>query len=218
MEIIWYGHASFRLKDRNSTVVTDPYDDSLGLVLPRPKADIVTISQDTSRHNYVKGVKGEFQVVDGPGEYEIGGTFVTGIRTWPSKKGEGIVNNIFVIYMENLSICHLGNLSHVPTQSQVEDLGNIDILLAPVGGQSALNAAQAAEVISLIEPYLVIPMHYSVPGLHSDLEAADKFLKELGMAKAKTVSTLKITKSTLPEETHVVLLEMRTGLKESSGR
>lgn len=213
MDIIWYGHACFRLKDRNSTVVTDPYDKTLGLPLPRPKADIVTISHSVPHHNHTAGVKGEFKVVDGPGEYEIGGTFITGICMVPSKKNDSRKattpqNNVFVIYMDDLAICHLGDLDHVPSQNQVEDMGNIDVLLIPVGGgQNALNAALAAEVISLIEPYIVIPMHYKLPNITIKLDPVDKFLKEMGIAKTDAVASLRLTQSSLPEETQVVLLE-----------
>ena len=145
MDITWYGHACFRLKDRTTSVVTDPYDKTLGLPLPRPKADIVTISHATPHHNYTAGVKGEFKVVEGPGEYEIGGIFITGIHLAAPKKeshDSAAQNNIYVIYLEDIAVCHLGDLPHVPTQNQVEDLGSIDILMVPVGGQNALNAAQ----------------------------------------------------------------------------
>jgi L-ascorbate metabolism protein UlaG (beta-lactamase superfamily) len=214
MEITWYGHACFRLKDRTITVVTDPYDKTLGLPLPRPKADIVTISHDTPHHNYTAGVKGEFKIVDGPGEYEIAGVFITGIHLAVSQdtggKNSAAQNNIYVIYLEDIALCHLGDLNHVPTQNQVEDLGSIDVLMAPVGGQNALNAAQAAEVISLIEPYVVIPMHYQLPGLTIKLDPVEKFLKEMGLTKADTVDTLKLTKTSLPEETQIVLLDAKS--------
>jgi len=212
MEIIWYGHACFRLKDRNSTVVTDPFDKSLGLPLPRPKADIVTISHQSPHHNYIAGIKDDFKVIDGPGEYEIGGTFITGIRMISTKKSANgaLPNNVFVFYMEDLAICHLGDLDQIPTQSQVEGMGSINVLMVPVGGKQALNAAQAAEVISLIEPDIVIPMHYQLPGITIDLDPVSKFLKEMGVTKAEPESVLKLTKSNLPEETQIVLLDPRT--------
>jgi L-ascorbate metabolism protein UlaG (beta-lactamase superfamily) len=218
MEIIWYGHACFRLKDRITTVVTDPYDKTLGLPLPYPKTDIVTVSHDAPHHNHVAGVKGEFKVIDGPGEYEIGGVFITGIHLATPKKindndndNEVVAqNNIYVIYIEDIAVCHLGDLNHVPTQNQVEDLGSIEVLMVPVGGQNALSAAQAAEVISLIEPYIVIPMHYHLPALEIKLDPIDKFLKEMGLTKADTVDTLKLTKSGLPEETQIVLMEAKS--------
>ncbi|MCK6626128.1 MAG: MBL fold metallo-hydrolase [Anaerolineae bacterium] len=212
MEITWYGHACFRLKDRTTSVVTDPYDKTLGLPLPRPKADIVTISHDVPHHNHTDGLKGEFKVIAGPGEYEIGGIFITGIHLASPKKSADKVaqNNIYVIYIEDIAVCHLGDLSHVPTQNQVEDLGSIEVLMVPVGGQNTLNAAQAAEVISLIEPYIVIPMHYYLPDLTVKLDPVDKFLKEMGVTKSDTVDTLKLTKAGLPEETQIVLLEAKS--------
>lgn len=212
MEITWYGHACFRLKDRTTSVVTDPYDKTLGLPLPRPKADIVTISHDVPHHNHTDGLKGEFKVIAGPGEYEIGGIFITGIHLASPKKSDDKVaqNNIYVIYIEDIAVCHLGDLSHVPTQNQVEDLGSIEVLMVPVGGQNTLNAAQAAEVISLIEPYIVIPMHYYLPDLTVKLDPVDKFLKEMGVTKSDTVDTLKLTKAGLPEETQIVLLEAKS--------
>lgn len=214
MELTWYGHACFRLKDRNITVVTDPYDKTLGLPLPRLKADIVTISHPVPHHDYVANVKGEFKVIDGPGEYEIGGIFITGVQMTSSKKknssGESTSNTVFVFYVDEIAICHLGDLSYVPSQSQVEDMGSIEVLLAPVGGQNTLNAAQAAEVISLIEPQVVVPMHYHLPELTVKLDPVEKFLKEMGIAKADKMDTLKLTKSNLPEETQVILLEAKS--------
>ncbi len=221
MEILWYGHACFRLKDRNSTVITDPFNKSLGLSLPPPNADIVTISHRSPHHSYVEGVKGEFSVIDGPGEYEIGGTFITGIRMLPLKgedpKDTILQNNVFVIYMDDIAICHLGDISHVPSQNQVEDMGNIDILLVPVGGQKALNATQASEVISLVEPYIVIPMHYDLPELTLVFDPVSKFLKEMGIAKADTVESLKLTKSNLPEETQIILLNPKGQTNPDNG-
>lgn len=214
MEITWYGHACFRLKDRTTTVITDPYDKTLGLPLPRPKADIVTISHATPHHNHTAGLKGEFMVIDGPGEYEIGGVFITGIHLAAPKKTDDndstAQNNIYVIYLEDIAICHLGDLSHIPSQNQVEDLGSIDVLMVPVGGHQALNATQAAEVISLIEPYVVIPMHYQLPDLTIKLDPVEKFLKEMGVTKADPIDTLKLAKTSLPEETQIVLLEVKS--------
>lgn len=212
MDIVWYGHACFRLKGRGATVVTDPYDKSLGLSLPRLKADIVTVSHNTPHHNYTAAVKGDFKVINSPGEYEIKGVFVTGVQmTAPqkSKAGESPRNIVFVIYMDDITLCHLGDLSHVPTQSQVEDMGNIDVLMVPVGGKNALNAAQAAEVISLIEPRTVIPMHYRLPDLAIKFDPVSKFLKEMGISKAETAEILKLTQASLPEETQVVLMDTK---------
>lgn len=214
MEITWYGHACFRLRGRSGTVVVDPYDKELGLGSLNLKADIVTVSHDHPHHNYIAGVKGDFKVVDSPGEYEISDIFITGIHMLPAKKRQNgqaasVKNNIFVIDIEDITICHLGDLNYVPTQEQVEDMGSIDVLLIPVGGQNALNAAQAAEVISLIEPYMVIPMHYQLPNLPLKFDPVSKFLKEMGIAKEEAIDSLKISKSSLPEETQIVLLKAK---------
>jgi L-ascorbate metabolism protein UlaG (beta-lactamase superfamily) len=209
MDITWYGHACFRLKSREGTVITDPYDKSLGLSPPSIKADIVTVSHNAPHHNNTKVAKGAY-VVDGPGEYEINGVFVTGVHIAPAKNAQNADrNNVFVIYLDDITICHLGDLSHVPGQKQVEDMGNIDVLLVPVGGQNALKAAQAAEVISLIEPYVVIPMHYNLPNITVKLDPVKKFLTEMGITKTETVESFKLTKSSLPDETQVVVMDAR---------
>jgi L-ascorbate metabolism protein UlaG (beta-lactamase superfamily) len=165
------------------------------------------VSHNAPHHNNTKAAKGAY-IVDGPGEYEINGVFVTGVHIAPAKDAkEAGRNNVFVIYLDDIAICHLGDLSHVPTQKQVEDMGNIDVLLVPVGGQNALKAAQAAEVISLIEPYTVIPMHYKLPNITVKLDPVKNFLTEVGITKTETVESLKLTKSSLPDETQVVVLD-----------
>lgn len=211
MEITWYGQSCFRLRDRLATVITDPYDKGIGYTLPRVRADIVTVSHDHPDHNYVKGVKGEPKIIVGPGEYEVRGVFITGIPTFHDrKKGASRGRNtVFLFDFEGLTVCHLGDLGHVPTQSQVEALSDIDVLLVPVGAVSTINAAQAAEVISLLEPRLVIPMHYKTKALEVKLDSVSKFLKEMGLSKLATQESLKVTKSSLPDETQVMLLDYK---------
>ncbi len=211
MEIDWFGHSCFRLRTRDITVVNDPYEKSIGLSLPRPRADIVTISHNHQGHDNTEGVRGNPKIINGPGEYEIGGAFVTGVRTFHDKRNgkDRGKNTAYVITLDGLNICHLGDLGHVPTQTQAEDLGNVDILLVPVGGVSTINASEATEVIALFEPMVVIPMHYRVPDLAFKLDSVDKFVKEMGLKKAETIETYKVTKDTLPKETQVVLLEMK---------
>jgi L-ascorbate metabolism protein UlaG (beta-lactamase superfamily) len=208
MDIIWYGHACFRLKSREGTVITDPYDKTLGLSLPAIKADIVTVSHRAPHHSFVKAVKGDAYVIDTPGEFEINGVFVTGVHMPPANNAtNGVRNNVYVIYLDDISICHLGDLNHVPTQKQVEDMGSIDVLLVPVGGLNSLKATQAAEVVSLIEPYIVIPMHYKLPGISLKLDPVSKFLTEMGITKTETVDLLKLAKPSLPEETQVIVMD-----------
>ena len=212
MEINWYGHACFRLKDRNLTVVCDPYDKSIGLTLPRLRADVVTVSHEAPGHNYVQGVKDWRKVISGPGEYEIEGIFITGIPTFHGRK-EGASplepNTVFLIELEELTVCHLGDLGHVLTETQVEALPNIDVLIVPVGGRRTLDAAKAAEVISIIEPSIVIPMHYRMTDTHMHLDPVERFLKEMGVPAPEPVGLLRITKAQLPEETQVVVMEVK---------
>jgi len=208
MEIFWYGYACFRLRDRGIAIVTDPYDDSIGYQLPRLRAEVVTVSHPHPSHNNVKAVRGRRKVLDGPGEYEVQGVFITGIATYHDrKKGkERGTNTIFLFDFDGVTVCHLGSLGHPLTQAQTELLSDVSVLLVPVGGGSTLNAARAAEVISQVEPKIVIPMRYRTPGLSVRLDSVSRFLKEMGQPKPEPVDSLKITARSLPEDTQVVLL------------
>ena len=220
MEITWYGHSCFRMIERNvATIVTDPFDKSIGLTVPRMKADIVTVSHSAPGHSNLDAVKGAHALY-GPGEYEISGVFVTGVPTRMMANGNGKPkstsnavgkNTIYVFDFDGLTVCHLGDLDHVPSQARIEALGTVDLVLVPVGGGRGLNAASAAEVISLIEPSLVIPMHYKTPNVKLKLESPSKFLKEMGLGKSVPQDSLKVTKSNLPDETQVVVLMPKGG-------
>ncbi|MCC6298895.1 MAG: MBL fold metallo-hydrolase [Anaerolineales bacterium] len=217
MEITWYGHSCFRLTERNyATVVTDPFDNkSIGYSALKLKSDIVTVSHDAPGHNNVDAVKGASHVIDGAGEFEIGGVFVTGVSTdgggASKKKGKGSASNtIYVFDYDGITVAHLGDLKQTPTQSEIESLGTINVALVPVGGGGGLNAAKAAEVISLIEPNLVVPMHYSTPAVKVSLESLNKFIKEMGLSKQESQPSLKVTRSGLPDETHIVVLDYQT--------
>ncbi len=215
MEITWYGHSCFRMTERGlATVVTDPYDHKqVGYDPLKLKADIVTISHNTPGHNHLSAVKGENRVIDGPGEYEIGGVFITGIQTnGHSKKDTNEPRNtLFLFDFNGVTVLHLGDLNRVPSQTEVEDLGPIHVALVPVGAGGGLNAIKATEVISLLEPNIVIPMHYATPASTATtqpLEPLAKFLKEMGLSHLETVPSIKIQNTnSLPEETKVVVLD-----------
>ena len=211
MEIDWFGHACFRLRGREGTVITDPYGKEIGLSFARPRGDIVTISHTHPGHSFDKGVKGDPKVIDGPGEYEVKNVFITGVPTSHDKKGgkDRGKNTVYVFDMDGLTICHLGDLGHVPTQPQAEAFGNVNVLLIPVGGVSTINASDAAEIVSMIEPQIVIPMHFEHSELAFKLEPATKFFKEMGIKPPTAVPVLKVTKDSLPSETQVVLLEAK---------
>jgi L-ascorbate metabolism protein UlaG (beta-lactamase superfamily) len=213
MEITWYGQSCFRLTERGmATVVTDPFDSgAIGYSPLKLKADIVTVSHDAAGHNNTDAVKGTLHVITGPGEFEIGGVFITGVQTDnPGKKtGDLLRNTLYVFDYDGLTVAHLGDLKNVPSQAEVEALGTVNVMLVPVGGGGGLNAAKAAEVVSLLEPNLVIPMHYATPDAKVQLDSLSKFLKEMGLssnAVEKQVS-LKVTRSSLPDETRVVTLD-----------
>ncbi|NLE76160.1 MAG: MBL fold metallo-hydrolase [Chloroflexi bacterium] len=216
MEITWYGYACFRLRDRGIAIITDPYDQSLGYRLPRLRGDIVTVSHNHPTHNFVKGVRGYRKVLEGPGEYEVQGVFVSGIATYhDDKKGaKSGGNTLFLFEFDDVSICHLGSLGHPLTQAQTEMLTDVSVLLVPVGGGSTLDAARASEVISQVEPRIVVPMRYHTPGLAVKLDPIGKFLKEMGLPQPEAVSSLKVTAQSLPQDTQVVLMEPATAADE----
>lgn len=216
MEITWYGHSCFRLSERGlASIVTDPFDDSIGYDSPRLKADIVTVSHAAPGHNYVEAVRGA-RAITGPGEYEIGGVFITGIATpRPADKRRAEAgprrNTLFVFDFDGLTVAHLGDLDHVPTQSQVEELGTVSVALVPVGGGGGLNASQAVEVVSLIEPAIVVPMHYKTNETTLKLDPLGRFLKEMGLSAVKTEDSLTVKRGSLPDETQVVVLDYKRG-------
>jgi L-ascorbate metabolism protein UlaG (beta-lactamase superfamily) len=216
MEITWYGHSCFRLTERSlATVVTDPFDsESVGYEPLKLKADIVTSSHDAPGHNYLNAVKGYEHGITGPGEFEIGGVFITGVQTdaQSKKASDRPRNTLYVFDYDGLTVAHLGDLRSVPTQAEIEALGTVNVALVPVGGGGSLNAAKAAEVVSLLEPNLVIPMHFHTPASKLPLDRLDKFLKEMGLHEADTAPSLKVTHSGLPDETKVIVLEYQRGL------
>jgi L-ascorbate metabolism protein UlaG (beta-lactamase superfamily) len=211
MEITWYGLSCFRLTERNlATVVTDPFDSQIAGYEPlKLRADILTVSHEAPGHSYTSGVKGYSHLINTPGEFEIGGVFITGIQTNGIDKHDAAEprNTLYVFDYEGVTVAHLGDLRRVPSQTEIEALGTVHIALVPVGGGGGLNAAKAAEVVSLLEPGFVIPMHYGTSASNLKLAPLSKFLKEMGLGTIKPQPSLKVTKSMIPEETRVVVLD-----------
>lgn len=207
MEIVWYGLSCFRMTERGmASVVTDPYYANIGFPSLKLRANVVTVSHDAPGHSNVRAVKGERRVITGPGEYEIGGVFVTAILTG-GKKVDKRQTIVYVFDFDGLTVAHLGDLSYVPSQAEIEHMGAVDIALVPVGGGEALTPSQATDVISLIEPAIVIPMHYKIGPEKVELGSVERFLSEMGLTDQERLATLKINRSGLGEETQVVLLE-----------
>ena len=209
MNINWLGHSCFKIAGRQVTVVTDPYSPSLGYLSGKTTANIVTVSHQHEGHSYVEGVGGEPKLVAGPGEYEINGVLIIGIATFHDAVGGSQLgkNTVYVMEVDGVSVCHLGDLGHVLTTGQVEELGTVDVLLLPVGGVSTINASMAAEVVRQLEPKVVIPMHYQTMALNWNLEPVDKFLKEIGIKEVSSQTKLSFTKPSLPENTQVFLMD-----------
>ncbi|MFC2067315.1 MBL fold metallo-hydrolase [Chloroflexota bacterium] len=212
------GHSCFRIRGSQSVIITDPYPPDLGYTLGNTKANMVVVSHQHPSHSYIQGIvgepqsaagPGEYRLVTGPGEYEISGILIIGIATFHDTEGgrKRGKNTVYIIDVDGIAVCHLGDLGHVLTSEQVEEIGDVDVLLLPVGGVSTLDAPMAAEVIRQLEPKAVIPMHYKTPAIDLELEPVEKFLKEMGIEQINPQPKLALTVSSLPISTQVFLLD-----------
>jgi L-ascorbate metabolism protein UlaG (beta-lactamase superfamily) len=217
MEIVYLGHSSFKLSGKNTKLITDPFDSSMvGIKYPKVEADIVTISHHHNDHDKSEQVSEVKKIVDGPGEYEIGGVSIIGISSFhDDKKGaERGKNTIYLIEMDGLKILHLGDLGHLLTDKEKSEIGNIDVMFVPVGGEYTIDAKTAFEIVKSISPKVVIPMHYKLDGAKeggtsSKLSAVDEFLTISGLAVEK-MPKLSIKPDTFPaDEIKVVVLDVK---------
>jgi len=213
MKIAWYGQSCFKLlvKTNNGdkiTILIDPFSKDIGLTPPRGGADIVIVSHDHFDHNNVKTVSGEPFIIDGPGEYDVKKIFIRGIYSFhDDKKGEERgVNTISVIEAEDMKVCHLGDLGQGElSDNQLEKIGEVDVLMIPIGGFYTINGSEAVKIINQIEPKVIIPMHYKIPSLNVKLNSVEKFLEEIGGEK-ETTEELSIQKKDLIEEEMKVIV------------
>ncbi len=215
MDIVYLGHSSFRIISKKVALVTDPFDPKMvGLKYPKVKADIVTISHDHNDHNYIDGVDGVKKIISGPGEYEIEGISVIGIPSFHDneqgkKRGQNV---IYLIEAEDLRLCHLGDLGHTLSKDLIDAIGEVDVLMIPVGGEYTIGAKEAEAVVRDIDPKIIIPMHYKLPGMtdaFSALEGVEAFVAALGI-KHLHESKLTIRAGSLPEEDKTcVVLELK---------
>lgn len=208
MEISWLGHACFQIKGSQKTVICDPYSPELGYTLGKRTADIVTISHQHPGHSYVQGVDGDPRVVSGPGEYEIGGVLIIGAAAYHDgeKGAERGKNTVYVMHIDDISVCHLGDLGHKLTAGQLEEIGEVDVLFLPVGGVSTIDAPAAAEVMRQLEPRVVLPMHYQTPALNRTLEPVERFFKEMSVSQVEPQPKLSVSRSSLPASAQIVYL------------
>jgi len=208
LDVTWLGHGCFRLRGRGAAVVTDPYPPAIGLKLQRLDADLVTVSHGHENHSYTQAVREAYEI-RGPGEYEVAGVSVIGISTYhDSEKGAKYGRNtVYVFEIDDIRVCHLGDLGHKLDDAEAETVSSPDVLLVPVGGRATINAAQAAEVVRQLEPRFVVPMHYAIPGLKLELDPIDRFLKEMGLTASEPQPKLSVQKSSGEYDTKVVVLE-----------
>lgn len=213
MEITYFGHSCFKIKTKDLTMVIDPFDPAkLGVKLPKLEADVVLITHNHFDHNYKDGVAGYRLVVEGPGEYELGGVSIFGISVNHDDKNgqERGKNTMYYIESGGESVLHCGDLGHTLDEAVLERFGQVTALLIPVGGVYTIDAEKAAKVISSIEPAYVVPMHYRLDGSKlSDIDPLEKFLDEMGIENGATkrASSLKITEADNENETQVIVLE-----------
>ncbi|MFA5029860.1 MAG: MBL fold metallo-hydrolase [Patescibacteria group bacterium] len=214
MQIQWLGHSCFKIQTKNNgeeiIIATDPYGTQFcSSGVPKFKADVVTISHDHDDHNNLNAIMGDPFVVRGPGEYETKGIFIYGIPAWHDEQAgqERGANIIYRINTEGINLVHLGDLGHLLSDEQIEKLGDVDILMIPVGGVFTIDAKKANEIIGEVEPRLVIPMHYKSPLFKEQVDGVEKFLKESGLP-SETLDKLKINKKDLPqEETKIIIFK-----------
>jgi len=205
MQIIWLGHAAFKILSKEVTVAIAPYD-KIGLKMPKFQAEILLLnSQDDPAYCSAEAIKGEPFLIDGPGEYEVKDVFVYGVEA-RGKKEEKVT--LFMLESEEVKVAHLGGLGvDTLSEEQLEILNGVDILLVPVGDKDTLDAKQAVKIISQIEPRIIIPMCYHVPGLSQKMDKVEDFLKEYGQTNPEKMDKFKIAKKDLPqEETRVIIL------------
>ena len=211
MNINWHGQSCFRLESKGISILIDPFSKVIGLRPPRLNDNIILVTHDHPDHNNVGDASPESFIVRGPGEYEKSGVYVQGIQSFHDNNGgrERGLNTIYAIKFDEIRLCHLGDLGQFElTDEQIETIGDVDILFIPVGGTYTIDGAKAAQIVKEIEPKIIIPMHYKIPGLSVDIDGPQKFIKEIGI-KPEEVETFKIAKKTLPtEEIQLVMLKI----------
>lgn len=210
MTISWYGQSCFKIETRGATIATDPFEKTIGLTPPRFRADIVLVSHSHPDHGNRDALQGEPFVIDSPGEYEVKGVGVRGVRTFhdATSGSERGVNTVYLIEAEDMKICHLGDFGEKEIREEtLEEIGDVDLLMVPVGGASTVDGKTAARLVSQIEPRVVLPMHYKIPGLSLTLSGEEAFLREMGVKEPEPAEKFVFKRKDLPEEeTRVIVL------------
>jgi len=216
MIINWRGQSCFQItssqnKNDQVSIVIDPFSNEIGLRALKFQADVLLISHDHPDHNNIKAVSGDPLIIDGPGEYDVKGTVINGIPAFHDNS-QGVERGritIYTIETEEIKLCHLSDLGQKElTSEQLDRIGDVDILMIPIGGIYTINSAEAIKIMAQIEPKIIIPMHYKIPKLNIKLDGADSFLKALGIKKLEPLPKLSIKKKDISsEEAKIILLE-----------
>ncbi|MBD3208266.1 MAG: hypothetical protein GF370_02340 [Candidatus Nealsonbacteria bacterium] len=218
MKIRWFGHSFFQIKTKfegreRTKIFIDPFEEDTGLKLPnRLSGEIVMVTHPHSHHNNVKAISGNPFVIEGPGEYEVRKVFIHGISSFhDQKKGkENGRNTIYIVENEGIRLCHMGDFNQAElTEKQMEKIGEVDILLIPIGGGKTVSAKGAAKIMSQVEPRITIPMHYALPKLKVKLDPLDNFLKAFGIKAANPVEELSVKKKSLPKEDEAKIIVLK---------
>jgi len=209
-EIKWLGHACFRFRSRDATIITDPVPRSFGYKIEKQRADIVTLSHDHPGHTNLDLFTAPPKIVNGPGEYEMNDVFITGIRTYhdDAKGVEHGRNTAYLFELEDLVVCHLGDLGHTLSEEQIESMSEADIVIIPVGGGPILNATKAVEVLGQLDAKIIIPMQYRTAVGDSERDPLETFLKEMGIQESTPRDKLTIRASDLGDVPQVVVLDL----------
>jgi L-ascorbate metabolism protein UlaG (beta-lactamase superfamily) len=208
LDIFWLGHSCFRIKGKEATIVTDPYDSSIGYTSGKQAADIITVSHEHPGHSCLDNLEKGYRVINGPGEYELKGVFITGIQTYhdQSEGQERGKNTLYIFEIDGITLCHLGDLGHTLSSSIIESIGNVTILFLPVGDVSTIDSIVAAELVRAISPKIVIPMHYKTDAVTKQLDSVELFLKKMGIKDVEPQPKLSLTRSGFSDNLQVVLL------------
>lgn len=216
MIIKWLGHSSFQLINKHGgKLVTDPYDEKTGYELPYPEADVVTCSHDHGDHNYMKGVKGHFELVNTTGSFSLHGFDIKGYESFhDAHGGKDRGNNIiYMITTDGLRICHLGDLGHIPSEQLAADIGKVDILMVPTGGYYTIDEKGARDTCDLLDPQVVIPMHYKTPDCVYDISPVERFVEQIKKIEYSISyhysNELEITPALLPKRNKVTIMDYK---------
>ena len=207
VDITWLGHACFRLRSDDVVVLTDPFPLSLGLRPDTRPATVVTVSNSHPNHSNSEEVTGEPRVFSAPGEYEYRGISVRGVMTPQLPETPWEQRSVaYAIEIDRVNICHLGDISAPLSPVQIDELSPVDVLLVPSGGGCTLEIDQVLRVLQDLDPKIVIPMHYNIPGVDVPLQDVDVFLRRMGLSEVQAQPRLSVTASNLPEDMRVVAL------------